>query len=55
MLSREEMIRLLAEEYGIHNEKELDAALERVSINIAVFTIKPKEVLSGKRNVQEMS
>lgn len=54
MLSREEMIKLLADEYGIHNEKELDAALEKVSINLAIFA-KPMEVQNGTENIQEVS
>ncbi|MDO4945375.1 MAG: hypothetical protein Q4E74_09280 [Ruminococcus sp.] len=54
MLSREEMTKLLAEEYGIHNDKELDEALKKVSINIAIFT-KPMEVQNGTRNIQEVS
>lgn len=54
MLSREEMIKLLADEYGIHNENELEAALKMVAINLDVFT-KPVEVDDGKRNIQEVS
>lgn len=52
MLSKEEMIKLLADEYGIHNDKELDEALAKVTINLAIFT---KEVQSGKQNIREVS
>lgn len=54
MLSREELTKLLADEYGIHNERELDEALKKVAINIAIFT-KPVEVQNGTRNIQEVS
>ena len=53
MLSRKEMIELL-EEYGIHNDKELDDALEKLSVKFAIFADR-SEVRNGKENIQNVS
>lgn len=58
MLSKEELIKLLAEEYGIHNGRELDEALERTAVNYAVFTERPpmmSEAYNGQTDVQKVS
>lgn len=47
MLSKEELIKLLAEEYGIHNGKELDEALEMVAINMAIFTVPIDDIMTN--------
>ena len=55
MLSREEMIKLLAEEYNIHNEKELMKALEEASKKFVFFEIPIAEVKNADRNIQGVS
>lgn len=55
MLSRKEMIELLAKEYGIHNEKELEEALVKLSVKFTFLTAAPAEVCNGKENIQKVS
>lgn len=55
MLSKEEMVKLLAEKYNIHSERELEKALEKTAINLSIFTKQTSEVKHESRNLSVVS
>lgn len=48
MLSREEMIKLLANEYDIHNDKELDEAIKALNFPYWIFAEPDKRQKTNK-------